>query len=96
MIRHVCMFKLQEENKAENIQKALALGEPLKQLPATLGGEIVVNAASAPQSNYDICLIFDFATMEDLDAYQVDPVHKAFAAFITSVREARACVDYEL
>lgn len=96
MIRHICMFKLKKENHDENLKKALELAEPLKTLPQTTGGDVVVNSSQAPSSNYDLCLIFDFKTIDDLNSYQADPVHQKFVKFITSVRESRACIDPEI
>ena len=40
-------------------------------------------------------VICDFDDIEGLNAYQIHPTHKAFGAFITPLRESRACIDYE-
>jgi hypothetical protein len=90
------MFKLKEEDHDANLKKALELAEGLKTLPQSVDGDVVVNAPEAPSSNYDLCLIFNFKTIEDLNAYQADPVHQKFAKFITAVRESRACIDHEI
>lgn len=96
MIQHVCMFKLKEENHDANLKKALELAQPLAALPSTTGGKTVVNAKDAPQNNYDLCLIYDFETIDDLNAYQNDPVHLAFKNFVVENMQARACIDYEM
>jgi len=41
-------------------------------------------------------LICDFENMDDLNTYQVHPAHVAFGQFIKPLREARACIDYEV
>ena len=38
---------------------------------------------------------FYITDIEGLNAYQIHPTHKAFGAFITPLRESRACIDYE-
>ena len=97
MIRHIVMFRFRENN-AENA--ALARDKALR-LPDTISQirhfEAVVNAPSADSTNYDFALIADFDTQEDLDAYQVHPDHKAFGAFIGTIKAdgGRACIDYE-
>ena len=96
MIRHSCMFKMKEENKEENIHRALELAdELLKVIPQIRHYEVVVNSDKAPESNYELSLIFDYDSMEDLEAYQAHPNHIEFGNFIKSVRQDRACIDYE-
>ena len=94
MIRHICMFKLKEENKAENLKEALERLESMRGMELIQRFEVVTNDSEAPDSNYDLSLIFDFKDMEDLNAYQKDPKHLEFGKFITEVRENRACIDY--
>lgn len=95
MIRHVCMFKLKEENRKENLEKALQLAEELlKPIPQLMRYEVVVNDEEAPQDNYELSLIFDYENMEKLKEYQVHPNHVEFGNFIKSVRTDRACIDY--
>lgn len=97
MIRHICMFKFKEEKKEENLRKAQELAEELlKPIPQIARYEVAVNAQDAPESNYEMSLIFDYEDMEQLRAYQAHPNHIAFGDFIKSVRESRACIDYVL
>lgn len=96
MIRHICMFKLKSENHDAVFAEAMHLAEPLKKLPQAVSGEVVANAKEAPESNYDLCLVFDFKTMEDLNDYQGDPVHLAFKNYVVANMEARACIDCEI
>lgn len=94
MIRHICMFKLNEENKKSNLEKILNRAQDLQAIEQIKRFEIVCNADGMPQSNYDIALIFDFLDAEELEAYQQHPIHKAFGAFIGPLRDLRACIDY--
>lgn len=96
MIRHICMFKFKEDNKKENIKLALEKVQALKELPEIKRFEVVTNIKEAPASNYELSLIFDFESMDDLNAYQKNPRHLEFGNFIKSVREDRACIDFEI
>ncbi len=95
MIRHICMFKLKEENKEINIKAFFERVQSLKEIEQIRNFEVVKNAATAPDQNYDVSLLFDFDTIEDLNSYQADPRHKAFGGFVREIREERACIDYE-
>lgn len=90
------MFKLKEENKENNIKEIFKRAESLKKIEQIQKFQIVTNSREAPESNYELSLIFDFASIEDLNAYQKYPNHVEFGKFITAIREARACIDYEL
>lgn len=94
MIRHICMFKLKEENKEQNIALILEKSKTITCIPTLKHAEVRVNSPEAPQDNYEIALIFDFETWEDLETYRVHPDHVAFGQFMGTVRESRACVDY--
>lgn len=96
MIRHICMFKLKGENKDEVIREFCQRAESLREIPQLRRFEVVSNDKRTPDSNYDVSLIFDFDSVEDLNAYQTSPVHLAFGDFVATVKEARACIDYEL
>lgn len=94
MVRHICMFKLNEENKAENLAQFVERAKTLDDIEQLLSCKVVCNGADMPQDNYDVALICDFYTKEDLDAYQVHPIHKKFGAFVGQVRKERACIDF--
>ncbi len=96
MIRHICMFTLKEENKEENIRAFFERAEKLRELKTIKKFNIVKNAEKTPASNYDVALIFDFDTVEALEEYQKSPLHIEFGQFVSSVREQRACIDYEV
>lgn len=95
MIRHICMFKLKEENKEANLKEALVRVEKLRNIEQIKRFEVVVNDKEAPDSNYELSLIFDFDDMKELEIYQKDQRHVEFGDFIKQVRESRACIDYK-
>ena len=101
MIRHVCMFEFLEEaegrTRAENVAIAKAMLEALPEKIAWIrASTVAVNSKEAPQSNWDLVLITDFDSFEDLARYQVHPDHVAVGSFMKPVRRARACVDFEI
>ncbi len=96
MIRHICMFKLKEENKEENIAEFFERIQILKDIPEVKRFEVVRNCEGAPESNYDVSLIFDFDSLANLEEYQKNELHVSFGRFVATVREERACIDYEI
>lgn len=97
MIRHIVFWNLKEENKAETALKIKTDLEALKgKIPGLLHIEVGINSPKSPQDNWDVVLNSDFENIDALNAYQVHPLHKEAAAFIGTVRTARACVDYEI
>lgn len=100
MIRHIVMWKLKAEaegkTKAEN---ALIIKESLEALkgvaPTLVDIEVGLNDPATPESNYDVVLNCTFASVADLNDYQVHPAHQAAAVYIKKVVEARVCVDYQ-
>ena len=101
MIRHVCMFEFLEEaegrSRAENVAITKAM---LEELPSKIdwirASEVHLRSENAPDGNWDLVLISDFDSFEDLERYRVHPDHVAVGAFMCPVRSARACVDFEL
>ena len=96
MIRHICMFKLKEENKKANIAEIFERIQILREIPQVKRFEVVHNVCGTPDTNYEVSLIFDFNTVEDLKTYQADARHVEFGNFVKTVREARACIDFEI
>ena len=93
MIKHIVMFKLNDVSKAEETKERF--NKVIENVLELKKGEVVINSADTPQSNYTIALICDFDSIDDLNAYQVHPVHKEFGAFIADIKTDRACIDYE-
>jgi hypothetical protein len=96
MIRHIVCFKFKEENKAENVAHTKAMLDALPaKIPEILHSETYTDCA-VKADNFDLILISDFESHEALERYIVHPDHKAVGAFMTPVKESRACVDIEL
>jgi hypothetical protein len=82
-----------EENVA--ITKAMleALPEKIEWIRAST---VACNAKGAPEGNWDLVLITDFDSLEDLERYREHPDHVAVGTFMRPVRRSRACVDFEI
>jgi hypothetical protein len=99
MIRHIVMWKLKNfenaEIKALNVKK-------LKDELYHLKNEIVqikalnVGVNLNPDNEYDIVLEMDFDNYNDLMTYQFHPEHQKLVAFLKTIRELKAAVDFEI
>lgn len=99
MIRHVVSWKLSEADAAgraagyATISGALLpLQQTIPQIKSMTIGLNVVDVGV----NFDVVLIADYDSVEDLAAYQVHPDHVAAASIIRPLVAARANVDFEL
>lgn len=94
MITHVVCFKLKERNE----ETAQAVKEKLLSLqgrvPTLLSIEVGVDVLHSERS-FDVVLISKFASLADLDAYQVHPYHVEVGQYVRSVSEKSIAVDYE-
>jgi deoxycytidine triphosphate deaminase len=98
MIKHIVLFKFKADilkdirkQKLPEIKKSL---EMLKTHISELGYiEAGINAN--PDESYDLALISEFSSWEDLKSYVVHPEHQKVSAVIREILQERACVDYE-
>jgi len=94
MITHVVLFKLKDSSQ-NNIEKArdvlLGMRGKIQLLRHLEVGMDVLHS----ERSFDIALITRFDSMEDLKAYQVNPIHLEVAKYINSVKEVSIVVDYE-
>ena len=101
MIRHVCMFEFLDEaegrTRAENVAITKSMLEALpEKIDWIRASTVALNSPDAPQGNWDLILISDFDSFEDLERYRVHPDHVAVGTFMKPVRSARSCVDFEI
>ena len=101
MIRHVCMFNFLDEacgrTRAENIEITRSMLEALpEKIDLIRASTVAVNSPDAPEGNWDLILISDFDSFDDLETYRVHPDHVAVGEFMKPVRSARSCVDFEI
>lgn len=96
MIMHIVMWKFKQENKQANMDKLrdmlLALDGVVPELKHVEIGQDVQQL----DGNYDMVLVTEFASTEDMQSYKVHPEHVKISKFCKSIREDRVCVDYEV
>lgn len=100
MIKHIVAWRFKDEalgaSKAENLARAKAAIEALRELvPEVLHLEVGLDIRAARDS-WDIVIYSEFADREGLHAYQVHPEHVKVAELVGEMRELRAAIDYEL
>ncbi len=94
------LFKLasfaEGNTKYEN---ALYIKEKLEGLealiPELLKIKIVLNIPEVSLNNYDLMLIAEFNSLQDLDIYANHPEHIKVVSFISKVKTERAAIDYQ-
>lgn len=97
MVKHIVTFKLHGD-KAQRLEACRKFKAALEALPAVIEPlqAIKVGINANPAENWDIVLTATLPTMADVAVYAAHPAHVAAAAIIGPLREARACVDYEI
>lgn len=100
MIKHVVCWKLYEEasgrskmKNAELIRQRLL--DLKNKIPKIRKIEAGINAPDASSDNYDVVLITEFESVEDLHFYRDHPDHRAFVEFIHPLRSHKVAVDFE-
>lgn len=91
MIVHVVLMKFPDPSQAEEAERLLA----------GLAGEIDVvrrlvvgrNAVETPNS-YDLGLVVEFDSLEDLEVYRDHPAHESVAQYLRQHRSAVASSDF--
>lgn len=95
MITHIVLFKLKEptaENMALAKEKLLSMDGKIPMLQQLEVGVDVIRS----ERSYDIALYTKFASLEDLQAYQVHPYHAGeVVPFMKANCTASVAADYE-
>ena len=96
MIRHIVSWNYKSGfSPDQNKENALRIKKELEDLIWKIDGiiELQVYTDVLASSNRDIVLNSLFESEEVLDAYHINPAHKAIASFIDLVMQDRICVD---
>ena len=97
MIKHIVMWKLKDENKIKNAallkKKLLALKDQIKEIKEI---EVGINSQEASSENYNVVLVSEFLSMEELNKYTVHPAHQDLVKYVRTIRDIRTAVDYEI
>lgn len=94
MIKHIVLFKLKDIS-VDGVKKAnktlLSMKGKIMELKKI---EVGIDITRSDRS-YDIVLITRFENIQDLKAYQMNPLHMEVADYMVSVAESIVVVDYE-
>lgn len=93
MILHLVFFRFKEEDKEKNMKRVKKDLEALK-MKEIMKLEVGVNYNDSDKA-WDLSLLTEFATHEDLAAYELHPPHLDIVEFISEVCSEVAVVDYE-
>jgi len=99
MIRHIVEFRLSADDPAQRARDARGIHDRLTALLGVVPTVRTLTVASdlgLVSGHWDVVLVSEHETNEDLEAYQAHPAHRAAAAWISTVVSDRATVDYEL
>lgn len=98
MIRHIVEFRLSSDDPRQRADDARGIHD---HLTALLGVVPTVRAITvAPDlgvvgGHWDVVLVSEHDSNDDLEAYQAHPAHREAAAWVSTVVKDRATVDYE-
>ena len=99
MIRHVINWKLAATAPEERDSAFAELAEGFGSLPHVIP-EIkalwIGRDLDETEGNWDVVLIVDYATTEDLEIYQQHPEHQRVKAIVRRTTTERSAVDFEL
>jgi len=97
MVKHIVSFKLNGTPQAR-LEAAQRFKQALEALPQQIDvlHSIEVGINQNPSEDWDVVLTAVVPTMTDVATYAQHPAHVAAASLIADVKQARACVDYEV
>jgi len=98
MIRHIIMFKLKDfgskeirNQKVKEIKKMIdELGNKISEIKSIEAG---INFSTRDVA-YDLVLVSDFNSEEDLKVYTAHPDHQKVVDFLKDIKLSSAVVDY--
>ena len=98
MIKHVVMWTVNasanQKKKEVLIQMKTKLDSLVGKIDGLISLQVGLNKNESPEA-YDICLITEHGSWQDLQNYQDHPLHKEAGAFIGQIRKSRTVVDFE-
>jgi hypothetical protein len=93
------MFKFNDRDNRENLERNInEMKEKLDALPQIISEirnfETGVNI-NPNERAWDLVLVSEFESMEDLEKYRVHPAHQEVVKFFKPLKDMSASVDYE-
>lgn len=95
MIKHIVFFKLKDRSPESVEHTASVLRSMNGKIKEVLSLEVGVDVIRSERS-FDISLTAVFENLQDLQAYQVHPVHQEIIQHINEVKDVSFAVDYEI
>ncbi|WP_321437683.1 Dabb family protein [uncultured Bacteroides sp.] len=98
MVRHIVLFQLKKTvSEGDRLTVMNQFKEAIEALPKDIDviRKIEVRFNMNPAEVFDIALVSEFDTLEDVNFYAKHPLHVAAGKLLAEVKESRACVDYE-
>ena len=91
MVKHIVMYKLKNPADADDmIARFLSMRGKIEVLRSLDAGKNEVESARA----YDVALVCEFDSLEDLSIYANHPVHLPVKEYVHSVIEKAHSVDF--
>ena len=99
MIKHIIMFKFTDiKNDIDKLEKATKMKASFSPLQSKIdivkSYEIGINSKGTNFS-YDIVMISEYKSWEDLETYIKHPEHKKAIITCADIKKEKAVVDYE-
>ncbi len=97
MIRHIVMWKLEDQTPETKKANMAKMKEMLENLMGKIDGlqKMEVNP-NIKDGGYDLCLYSEYKDFEALEFYQSHPLHKEVQKFVHSVISERGFCDMEI
>lgn len=94
MVRHIVFFKLEDNSDANKQRVKDRIMSMQGKMDFVKHLEVGINF-SPEERAFDLALISDFETREDLNTYATHPIHVDVVNFIMSLNTVSKVVDYE-
>lgn len=99
VIRHIVEFTLKATDESQRQADVEGMRERLTALLGVVPGVSSIEVGrdlGVVEGHWDVVLVTEHASNDELEAYQKNPSHQAVVAWISTVVSQRATVDYEL
>lgn len=93
MIKHTVMWKLNENTSLEDVKRLKELSNTLKSIKSVIDVDFEVYPLET--STFDMMLVSTHNSIEELQAYQKDPIHINFGSELKKLVCQRVAFDYE-
>jgi hypothetical protein len=95
MVEHIVMWRMKDENKAENTAEMISKLRSLKDKVWVIRALRAGTDFNGGDNAYDVGLSVTLNSRADLEIYQKHPEHQRVGEFVRSVTTERAVVDFE-